>query len=360
MEEDEEGNYIEKETDKTDSNWFNYEEKRWANAKTKDGSYWVWIPRYAYKIIKGYHEDTDDGKIDVKFLQGITNLSSDDTFIETSGYDREIKNTRDNYFLHPAFKFGDDIPGFWVAKFSSSNSNNNVKVVLNASIWRSVSVSDAFNLCREMETKTEIYGWSSNEVDTHMIKNMEWGAVAYLSKSQYGANGKVWHNSYNQSQTGCSSENDGASTSNTCIAYNTENGVKASTTHTIYGVYDMRGGAYEYLMGNLLNGQGKRQNEGAGFSDLDEIDNKYIDEYTVYHSNKYGDAIYETSKEGNGITAWDGAYSYFFVLNLSPWFLRGGYCSDSFTGVFSFLFNDGDSDSNNSFRPIVVSSVGKN
>ena len=30
-------------------------QKKWANAKTADGSFWVWIPRYAYKIESGYH-----------------------------------------------------------------------------------------------------------------------------------------------------------------------------------------------------------------------------------------------------------------------------------------------------------------
>ena len=52
---------------------------RWANAMTKDGSMWVWIPRYAYKITSGYHMSTDEikenygetkeaGTIDIIFL----------------------------------------------------------------------------------------------------------------------------------------------------------------------------------------------------------------------------------------------------------------------------------------------------
>ena len=36
-------------------NWYDYDKKQWANAKTLDGSYWVWIPRYAYKITSGFH-----------------------------------------------------------------------------------------------------------------------------------------------------------------------------------------------------------------------------------------------------------------------------------------------------------------
>ena len=34
----------------TDENWYSYVDKKWANAQTKDGSMWVWIPRYAYRI----------------------------------------------------------------------------------------------------------------------------------------------------------------------------------------------------------------------------------------------------------------------------------------------------------------------
>ncbi|MFR0921548.1 MAG: hypothetical protein ACLSG7_00255, partial [Clostridia bacterium] len=34
-------------TSSSDKEWYNYENKKWANAKTEDGSMWVWIPRYA-------------------------------------------------------------------------------------------------------------------------------------------------------------------------------------------------------------------------------------------------------------------------------------------------------------------------
>ena len=35
--------------------WYDYYAGRMANAKTKDGSYWVWIPRFAYRITdKGF------------------------------------------------------------------------------------------------------------------------------------------------------------------------------------------------------------------------------------------------------------------------------------------------------------------
>ena len=56
-----------------EESWYSYKEndKRWANAMTKDGSMWVWIPRFAYKI--SYNDEGDKSKggtIDVVFLQG--------------------------------------------------------------------------------------------------------------------------------------------------------------------------------------------------------------------------------------------------------------------------------------------------
>ena len=47
---------------------YNYGEtestRKWANAKTSDGSMWVWIPRYAYSITSGYHSSST-GNIEV-------------------------------------------------------------------------------------------------------------------------------------------------------------------------------------------------------------------------------------------------------------------------------------------------------
>ena len=75
-------------TDVTEG-WYNYEAKEWANAQTEDGSMWVWIPRFAYKIT--YYTDatktnestekTQYGSIDVKFLIGET----DQYYNETTG-----------------------------------------------------------------------------------------------------------------------------------------------------------------------------------------------------------------------------------------------------------------------------------
>lgn len=46
--------------------------RKWANAITDDGSMWVWIPRYAYRITSGYNSSTT-GIIEIEFMKGTTN-----------------------------------------------------------------------------------------------------------------------------------------------------------------------------------------------------------------------------------------------------------------------------------------------
>ena len=42
------------------TDWYDYKTKKWANAQTEDGSMWVWIPRYAYKVV--YNDQTINQK----------------------------------------------------------------------------------------------------------------------------------------------------------------------------------------------------------------------------------------------------------------------------------------------------------
>ncbi|MNI94731.1 hypothetical protein D3C73_1528750 [compost metagenome] len=95
-----------------------------------------------------------------------------------------------------------------------------------------------------METNSR-YGWGTTGlgIDTHMMKNIEWGSVAYLSHSIYGKNGQVWVNPSSTYITGQAGESaDALSTATTYSYDNLTYGVNASTTGNIYGVYDMSGG----------------------------------------------------------------------------------------------------------------------
>ena len=394
-------NNEETETTEDDPDWYDYNEKRWANAKSADGSYWVWIPRYAYKIETCYHTSGEDclaltgkeaGDIDVKFLKGTTNVSSENILVETTGYEAHVKDTSMHHFLHPAFQFNGEELGFWVAKYISSvedqshtcytnssalNCNTvdlNIKIIPNATTWRYIELSKAFYVSLNMKNKTDLYGWNQSEVDTHMLTNISWGAIAYLSKSQYGAHTtEVWNNSYIGYRSGCSGPNPDADSQDVCVEYDTFNGVKASTTHNIYGVYDMAGGTYNRVMGNYNN-----LIRHSGFISSEEvaaIETKYITRYytrpeemldgigMTYNSMVFGDAFFEisynaainngTNPIGSTSSSWYSDFSYISDINF-PWVARGGdWRYDTTGGVFNFHRDSGYPAPHISFRPAI-------
>ena len=331
------------ETEGSDSDWYDYLAKKWANAKTADGSMWVWIPRYAYSIPStGYHT-SNATEISIEFMKGTSNEgATGQTIVEyndstTTNY-TQFPN---GYVIHPAFNYGQTVSGIWVAKFEASNSNGKIMVQPGVSSWRSISVNDIYTNCINY----------NKTLNSHMMKNDEWGAVAYLSRSKYGKNDEVTINSNSSYYTGGGSGN----------AYATTNTAQ-STTGNVYGVYDMSGGAWEYVAAYVNNGNGNLTNYG---SSLVNGDPKTKNVYTKassesyennYQQNKgvYGDAVYETSTSGSGTTSWYGDYSYFPGTG-DPFFGRGGGCSNgSGAGVFYFSRGNGGSDSVISFRPVLV------
>ena len=332
------------ETNGSDPEWYDYTAKKWANAKTSDGSMWVWLPRYAYSITSGYHSSTA-GNIEIEFMKGLTNETSTGrtTFQNASG--------QGNWNIHPAFNYGTTVSGLWVAKFeasrsnatsSSAGSNNTIKIQPGVQSWRSITVNDIYTNCLNY----------NKTLNSHMMKNDEWGAVAYLSKSKYGKqNEEVDINSDSSYYTGGGSGN----------AYVTN--VGQSTTGTVHGVYDMSGGAWEYVAAYVNNGNSNLTNYGSSLvngdaktknvyskGSSDSRDNNYS-----ANSGKYGDAVYETSANGNSSSSsWYGDCSY-FPNTSSPFFLRGGgYNNGTYAGVFCFDAYNGDSYSNYSFRPVLV------
>ena len=322
------------ETTVNDPDWYDYTAKKWANAKTSDGSMWVWIPRYAYSITSGYHSSSA-GNIDVEFMKGLTN--------ETSTGRKSFNNAsgQGKWNIHPAFNYGQTVSGIWVAKFEASNSGGKIKVEPGVQSWRSITVNDIYTNCLNY----------NKTLNSHMMKNDEWGAVAYLSKSKYGKNAEVDINSDSSYYTGGGSGN----------AYVTN--VGQSTTGTVHGVYDMSGGAWEYVAAYVNNGNSNLTNYGSSLvngdaktknvyskGSSDSRDNNYS-----ANSGKYGDAVYETSANGNSSSSsWYGDYSS-FPNTSGPFFVRGGgYNNGTGAGVFFFGYNDGGGYSNFSFRPVLV------
>ena len=253
---DESGNEVEVTVDNQD-NWYDYSKQEWANAVTKDSNgnitgYWVWIPRYAYKIETNRYTNTV-GKISVKFLQGTTNKDESNAEISTA-YPETTGATMSAYVVHPSFingtlnhymngEWDKEISGYWVAKYpagfqantitnnngtlSTTISNSSDTVVYsnknytsyNANMttnalsqnltssgyssqklsypvfkpltyaYNNISTGDAYTISKEIASASSFYGLNSTKTDSHQMKNSEWGAVAYLTQSSYGRNG---------------------------------------------------------------------------------------------------------------------------------------------------------------------------
>ena len=284
---------------------------------------WVWIPRFNAVTPSNYNGGTQakPNAIDVTFVK------QNETAID-------------------AFTFGNkELSGFWYGKFeishttlTSSETNDNlgcnnetcsnangIIIKPNVTSLTRNNVSNFFYASRSMEQTGNSFGFVSSEVDTHMSKNNEWGAVAYLTHSIYGR----CTNSTTCTEVGINNNEGyitgygapaGSSNSVTNGAYNTTLGKDASTTGTIYGIYDMSGGRYEYVMGVYNNAK-----SSSGFNSLP--DSKYYNNYTT--TEYQGHALYGTKGwyyDGND------------VLDTSKsWYARGGgYNNGASAGVFNY------------------------
>ena len=180
----------------------------------------------------------------------------------------------------------------------------------------------------------------------YVLKNSEWGAVAYLTESKYGRNGtEVTINNSSDYITGSAGNSVSADEDvGTTSEYWSPQGVLASSTGNVYGIYDLSGGAWEYVA-SYYNG-GSSLSNGSSFASQNGTSTEYATAYTGTSASsayKPGDATYETS-------GWHGDAAY-FVRSSNPFFLRGGYYSNGTNaGVFYFDYSGGYANSNCSFR----------
>ncbi len=189
--------------------------------------------------------------------------------------------------------------GIWVGKFESSGSTSAVKIIPNKSSLRSTIVSNIFTACQGVKTTYGLTG------DSHMMKNTEWGAVAYLTESKYGRNGtEITINDNSSFLTG-----DGNYTAN----------IVQSTTGNIYGIYDMSGGAWEFVCGVLDS----KLSNGSNYN-FTATDSKYYNIYASYNESKKikGDGVYETSTSSPKSYSWHQD-KFLFVESSNPLFVRG-------------------------------------
>ncbi len=381
--------------------WYNYCEKIWANAVIlKDGeetpednqtidmnnieSMFVWIPKYKYRLWNVgvtnplYTVHSIEIEFDTTNTENVEGVSCKTPMNEenTQGLSGDIKECDNGeYMTHPAFiSFGVD--GFWVGKFetgykNASNAENaiqangestNIVVKPDVYSWRGANVKTFFTAAKDYNTN----------LDSHMMKNTEWGAVAYLSHSIFGINKEVTNNNNSAYKTGYAAlpttdqskfkgEYGDGPEFNT--VWNKENGFTASTTGNVTGIYDMSGGAWEYVAAYVS--EPKTDNSGFTKEDLQKIESKYFDVYdkeSTLNSPKkmiLGDATgelgpFDEYKDDDEYNRWHNRWysdRSDFADTSSPWFDRGGgYHYGVISGQFYFGRPHGGTYPSNGFR----------
>ena len=341
--------------------WYDYENKIWANAvklisgtfkvgdvipESSIGAYFVWIPRYKYKLFNTGSYTSSISSTPPTSLKTTIEIAfeSKDDPISTG-------NTVNSWLTHPAF-ISFDVNGIWVGKYETGYLG------ATSAVEAQVVTNDPTKLI----SKPNSYSWTNNNIynffvasynydtlkNSHMMKNTEWGAVAYLSHSIYGINTEVNTNNSPTFKTGSSAlttipvgtTGDGPTFNE---PYNTTTGYLASTTGNITGVYDMSGGVWEYMASHMSSYLGS---SGFDTTNIAPYPSKFFDIYsnssymTNYSYRILGDATAELGPfyyfNSNYHNSWYDDYAYFLETTY-PWFGRGGYYfNGSMTGQFAF------------------------
>ena len=397
----------EEQTEVIDTTWYDYGKKKWANAvsvsDTNRNRYLgaevgqeikmndiltmqVWIPRYKYKV---WNYNSDGNKtstpkeVEIVWEKGIEKTGNITCSDNASGSENDASevckanNTvctdgtcNNEMYTHPAFTLGDEeLAGIWVGKFETTGTIDNITVKPNSKSLTNQSVSSFASKIMGMKNANNQYGFSSS-VDVHMAKNIDWGAIAYLSHSKYGrCDGdtceEITMNNCSNKITGIGADTVSASSSTaTCSSnankYNGEKGMLASTTGNIYGIYDMNGGSYEYVMANMVDTDKNMVPGYSGYTTTSYPNAKYYDRYSYSTSansrvrSKLGDATKEVYVSDNN--GW-----YLNSLSLAkfdyPWILRGGHYNDSPSGIFHSVTNNGGTYDNNSTRIVMTNDI---
>ena len=347
-------------TSNDDYNWYSYVENkenekyqlnRWANVQIQNTSLnigdtineenlnlYVWIPRFTYKI--EYEDQSCNWPLEINSC----NRKNAVVNIKFSNILDDDKS--ENYKSHPAFCVDNNNDsdcidnddwnqlGFWVMKYEASNTNNNATSKPNITAWRNISIDDAFNKSNEIKTNLNL---SLN--DSHLIKNTEWSAISYLSKSAL-KNDEIIVNDSNEYITG-------------------KKGIQSTTTKNLYGIYDMSGCSSEFTSSylsegtlnnytNLVNSQNKYKNVFFGNSD------NGIENYSANTITTIGQSILETSTSGIGSNSWNDDFSEFPTATDSFIKRGGSYNNLSYAGIFGFRKTNGAPSTSISFRTVLI------
>ncbi len=402
-------------------NWYDYSKKQWANAVTvkkealakyqgKDSvvdqadilGFWVYIPRYTYEVMRrdGTDKPVKEQNFDIKFENTKTpkkrplacKTGNGKDYRTECGVSRELPLTGgevSTWATHPAFSFGKkELNGIWFGKFETTGTPSDPTVMPNETringlngagvgglymIAKFIGVDDLNNVGGKRFDKFDGINVVKNshhlaKFSSRMINNNDWGAVAYLSASEYGAGYNGIHVNANGTEreyyrygtTGCGPWSYGdistyggkdntywkpdhvgkssgiLGTQSACYsddiqhAYNGTFGQLASTTNNPTGIYDMSGGGYEYVAASYSD-TANSSSISYGYFDS-AAHSPYVNTYNITNTNSCtfstcgGQALYETNNGDNsyGVNGvqWNKQDVGFVHLS-NRWFIRG-------------------------------------
>ena len=343
---------------------------------------------------------------------------------------------------------GEELNGLWIGKFETTGTVTNPTVKPNQHANVREYIGEFYTMARSIGTGTydpannggntipdiTQNSHNLNKATSHMLKNSEWGAITYLASSKYGAgtNNVSINSAYPSTSadadiaspssshrygiTGCGPNNLERSTA-TYSSVTTSTGEivdlpalssshiedplacgdvdhsyigyigqLASTTNNVYGIYDMSGGAHEYVMGNLTGYDDQSESSSTNYT-RSPIKPPYVDLYkeslgfdstgsddtnpawsyptgAYYYNNDVctwgtcgGHALHETKLHQSVSSykqSWGGDYSY-FVYSGNRWFHRGGSAIvGSYAGLFYSGSNNGSTYIAYGFRSVLL------
>ena len=439
--------------------WYNYNQKKWANAVTvrnpskykgerrvvdKDDilGFWVYIPRYAYEVMRRdvtdapvpaqnftihFEKATDPKRYPAESQCAGRNMDYRTTCGLNRDYIRGKPSTQGTWATHPAFTFGKkELNGIWFAKFEATGSSAQPTILPNerAMSWDTAVefIGNKYVTATTLGVKDpQNTGGNDNftppaqnshhltNLSSRMPKNTDWGAVAYLSASQFGAGYKgvqpnaaqLYKDSPNATCdskfggsegrcsldiTGCGPVADGngkevyidpgdlgqqsaCSKSNLQRAYNGSIGQLASTTNNPTGIYDMSGGGWEYVAASytddtsLINSSTETEHKYM----LTPAHKPYVDLYNFGTFAKCtwatcgGQATYEVMNEPEKKHgSWNGVSSFApGDNNTDVWANRGSNAwsitSGRTAGIFNFDCVTGRRSGDSSLRVVLSS-----
>ena len=414
--------------------WYDYKDNskkdtKWANAVTvKDPSkyknqtrvvdqsdilgYWVYIPRYAYEVMR--RDGTDKPVPAQNFLIQFEKTTTPkrvpaacpekgEDYRTECGLNRDyIKGQPSNqgtWATHPAFTFGSkELNGIWFAKFETTGTNTQPTVLPNERHIEGVSsgiqyIGGFYALAKTMGVNdpnnvggnaSGVYASQNNhhlvKLSSHMVNNNDWGTATYLSASKYGAgyngvqinaNSANHNNSYGT--TGCGPwENGSTDTYRNDYASDRTHKISigALGTQQACGEDDTQR-AYNGTLGQLAS----TTNNPTGIYDMSGGSDEYVaasysyslnnsnaNEYfgsnaahppyvNTYNFDDLDNCTFATcgGQALHETAQWNGSYTE-FVTSYSPWVYRSsGYSYGLLYGLF-YVFSGNGAYSNFAFR----------